>query len=68
MPLITALKQLTGDYGSVNAGDTFAVSEELAEELEAAGLVERYRPHPKPLQVKTAEPHDNKMMPPHKNK
>lgn len=63
MALLTALRQLHGDYGSVNAGETFVVSEDLAEELEARGLVERYR-----MPAKALKPPANKMLKPSENK
>lgn len=40
MPILKARRQLHGDYGSVAAGEHFEVSDELAAQLEAAGLVE----------------------------
>jgi hypothetical protein len=64
MAILTALRQLNGDYGSITAGEIFYVAEETAVELEAAGLVQRYRP-PAPKAVK---PPQNKMMPPPENK
>ena len=40
MPTLKALRQLHGDYGSVAAGESFETTEAIAEQLEAAGLVE----------------------------
>ena len=57
MPILTALRQLHGDYGDVAAGAQFVVSDELAEQLEAQGVVERYRPA-----AKAKPAHDNKML------
>ena len=62
MPLLTALRQLTGDFGTVAPNQVFSVSEEEAESLESRGLAERYR-------VQSAKAaHANKMKTPHENK
>lgn len=40
---LTALRPLYGDYGRVQAGQSFETDSETAESLEARGLAERYR-------------------------
>ena len=41
---LTALRTLTGTYGTVHEGDSFVISEEAdAISLESRGLAERYR-------------------------
>lgn len=63
MPILKAIRQLTGDFGLVAPGALFETTEEEAEALEARGLVERYR-----VPTKAMPPPENKMMPAHDNK
>lgn len=71
MVKLTALRTITGTYGTAHEGQTFEVPEEDAESLEARGLAERYR-EPKPVhdisQFKMREPVENKMVEPGRNK
>lgn len=64
---LTALRPLVGSYGHVFEGQSFQVSPEDAESLEARGLAERYRPAVRfavpTFTTKITEPAENKIMP-----
>jgi len=63
---LTALRPLSGPYGRPNPGQEFTTDSDTAEELEAQGLAERYRPPSTPkMQPATYE---NKMLRTHANK
>lgn len=65
---MTAIQQLTGDYGFVHAGQHFEVPEEVAESLESRGLAYRRRQQPaiEPKQIESAP--QNKAIQPEQNK
>ncbi len=70
---LTALRTITGAYGTAHEGQSFEVeSEEDAESLESRGLAERYREAKRPVhdisQFKMQPPAENKMIEPSKNK
>lgn len=60
---LMALRDLSGDYGNVNAGEEFTTDNLTAEKLEAKGLVEMWRP-----EVKIQLPPENKVISPFANK
>ena len=68
MPLLIALRPLSGEFGIVIEDDVFEASEETAESLESRGLAERYRPIQSISQFKMREPLENKMIEPSRNK
>jgi len=70
MPLLKALRTLSGDYGRVTEGQQFEVSEEIAEQLEARGLASRVRVAP-PTQptIESFQPvYDTKVILPRKRR
>lgn len=70
MPLLKAIRQLHGDYGTIAAGELFECDQETAESLEARGLACLYRPpvaRP-PLAGKMMPSFDNKAVQPLANK
>lgn len=72
MVKLTALRTLTGSYGTAHEGQSFEVSEEDAESLESRGLAERYREVKRPVhdisEFKMRTPLENKMVEPSRNK
>jgi hypothetical protein len=62
MVKLTAIRQLTGSYGSVAPGQSFNVDEKTAEHLEARGLAKRAS------SAKSTGPAENKATGPESNK
>ena len=73
MVKLTALRTITGAYGTAHEGQSFEVSEEDAVSLESRGLAERYREKQRiPVHdisaFKMHLPAENKMIQPERNK
>lgn len=72
---VKALRQLYGSYGLKKGGDVFSVAPDLAEDLEARGLIVRVnepkpevKPEVKPAEQKATGPTENKAIQPPVNK
>lgn len=65
MPLLIANRQLVGDFGDVQTGQTFQADEETALSLESRGLARRLAPPPPAKMMRAPQ---NKMFTPAENK
>lgn len=62
MPVMVAIRQLVGDWGNVDADQTFSTDEQTALSLESRGLATRWRPPVAKPTGKPLESPENRMM------